>query len=83
MGEIKTTDAGGTLKTTQSSETTAPKSDSAAKAQKAAVKGRKETVTVNARGVPTTVWDNPKNDPNKRAHVGDDPEGKKNKLVES
>lgn len=32
------------------------------------------------RGVPVTVWDNPENDPNKRAHVGDDPTGESNSL---
>jgi hypothetical protein len=35
---------------------------------------------VNERGVPITNWDNDKNDPNKRKHVGEDPTGKGNKL---
>lgn len=36
---------------------------------------------LNERGVPLTNWDNPKNDPNARKHVGEDPQGKGNKLV--
>lgn len=33
-----------------------------------------------AQGRPVTVWDNPDNDPNARAHVGEDPTGETNKL---
>lgn len=43
-------------------------------------KGKAKT---NARGVHLQQWDNPANDPNKRKHVGLDPDGEHNaKLLE-
>ena len=35
---------------------------------------------LNPQGVPVTQWDDPGADPNKRAHIGDDPTGETNKL---
>lgn len=42
--------------------------------------GKSVTAPASKRGVPVTVWDKPENDPNLRAHVGDDPTGESNTL---
>lgn len=36
---------------------------------------------LNSRGVPVTNWSNDKNDPNLRKDIGQDPDGKRNKIV--
>jgi hypothetical protein len=54
----------------------APRSKSKAKAANAT---RKQAAAAVAQGRPVTVWDNPEQDPNLRAHAGESPDGKANK----
>jgi hypothetical protein len=71
--EVRTAEASGTV-TNKSSQRVTPKSKSSKRSSAPA-----KSAKLNARGVPVTQWDNPKLDPNKRKHVGEDPTGESNK----
>lgn len=75
MGEIQTADGAGGVHPVSPQEPPTPKSKSG-KASGTSARRPK----LNARGVPVTNWDNPGNDPNKRKHAGDSPNGEGNKL---
>lgn len=91
MGEISTAEAGDGSVTVQSpqsdptpksdsdkeSETTEPKSKQKPLKQKPRVIKAPET---GAQGRVKTQWDNPKADPNLRAHIGEDPTGESNVI---
>lgn len=75
MAEIQTADGAGGVQHPVT-PTTTPKSKSGKESARSAPKPK-----LNERGVSVTNWDEPKNDPNKRKHAGEDPQGKSNKLV--
>lgn len=85
--EIRTANAGESV--TVESVQSEPQSKSKAsqsgqrKSAKASGGSARGTVKVNAQGTPVTQWDNPDNDPNKRASIAEDPTGEGNKLKES
>ena len=83
MAEIHSAEGSdGVIKQSDQSPATPKGSASSSSEKRSGSKATKKSAApkVNERGVPITVWDNPDNDPNKRAHVGDDPTGESNKL---
>lgn len=84
MAEIKAAETAGTVqnKSEQQLNPPTPKNKSARASEKPETEPapKQKRPKVNERGVPITNWDNDKNDPNKRKHVGEDPTGKGNKL---
>jgi hypothetical protein len=70
--EVKTAD---TTATTQSSQSSTRK-----KAAKSEAPRKVSPPREAERGRSLVNWDNPKNDPNKRKSIAEDPEGKGNKL---
>jgi hypothetical protein len=79
--EVRTADGSGQVRTQSAQTDPKSKADKATPAKRAGSNAPQSVKPkLNERGVPVTNWDNPKNDPNKREHVGNDPEGKKNKL---
>lgn len=80
--EVRTAEASGSVRHTSAAVTT-PKSSSKTKSEKGSSASPKSarTARFNERGVPVTNWDNDKNDPNLRKHVGDSPNGEGNKIV--
>lgn len=73
--EVRTADASGTVQNA-SQQTTKPKSQSAKASGRSATKREVKT----QRGIPVTPWDNDKQDPNKRKHVGESPDGEGNEA---
>lgn len=71
MAENKSASTSAENKSEQQLETPAPK---------ATTKAARAVQPKYVRGVPVTTWDDPKAAPTERTHVGDDPEGKSNKL---
>lgn len=71
--EVRTAEASHSV-TNKSSQKVTPKGQSSKRSSAPAKRAQSE------RGVPVTVWDNAKADPNKRKHVGEDPDGERNKL---
>jgi hypothetical protein len=55
-----------------------PKSKAAKASRATSSEPERVRPKLNERGVPVTNWDNPEQDPNLRAHVGDSPDGKHN-----
>lgn len=64
---------------TTETQAKSPQSDPKPKAARAGNAPKTVRPKLNERGVPITNWDNPEQDPNLRAHVGDSPDGAENK----
>lgn len=79
MGEIQVADSGASVQHPAQPKTR-PKASGRASATSEPKPKRQK---LNERGIPVTNWDNDKNDPNARKHVGEDPDGKGNKLAAS
>lgn len=77
--EVRTAETSGTV-TNASGQTSKPKSAAKSGARRGASVPKAKAAKLNERGVPVTVWDNSDNDPNKRKHVGESPDGEGNKL---
>jgi hypothetical protein len=71
--ELRTATTETTAKSPQSNPTPKSKASKATGSEPQRVQPK-----LNERGVPVNNWDNPEQDPNLRAHVGDSPDGKAN-----
>lgn len=80
MAEIKSADTAGTVENKSEQQLNPPTPKS--KSGKASGSTGSNKPKLNERGVPITNWDNPKNDPNERKHVGESPDGEGNKIVD-
>lgn len=78
---VSTTDASGQVKVQSPQNDPTPKSKASNKAgsRPRRVSDKSMQPPPGAQGRPVTVWDNPEQDPNLRAHVGDSPDGADNK----